>query len=445
MAHRDLRAFLERLKSLGELHTVQVEVDPDLEVAEITDRQSKAPGGGKGLLFLRVKGSPFPVATNLFGSPARMAAALDVAALSSLTGRMEELLADPALAPLPVRITAPRCQEAVQETPDLSLFPFVKSWPGESGAFITLPLVFTRDPETGAGNCGMYRVRIFDGASAGIRWKKGSGGWRHHEKHRTAGTRMPVAIALGGPPALTFAAALPLPDPFDEISFAGFLNRAPLEMARCLTCDLEVPADAELVIEGYLDPGGTRGEGAFGNHTGCYDPGEEVPVLQVTCVTHRADLIYPATIVGPPPMEDCHLAKGAERAMLALSRRQCPAIVDISLPLEGIFHGCALVAIEKRAPGEGRAVLESLREGGWLKRGKILVVLDALPGDPFADALWRTLNHARFPRDIVVEDGRIGLDATRKLPGEADEVLRPLEKDPAVTALVTKRWKDYGF
>lgn len=446
MSHTDLRAFLERLNSLGELHTVAAEVDPHLEIAEITDRQSKSPGGGKGLLFTTVKGSGFPVVTNLFGSAARMAAALDLPDIASLTGRMEELLDQPALAPAPVLNPHPPCREVVQGTPDLLRFPFLKSWPGDGGAFITLPLVFTRDPETGRGNCGMYRVRIFDGASAGVRWKKGSGGWLHAAKYAAAGTRMPVAVAVGGPPALTFAAALPLPEPLDELSFAGFLDGAPLAMARCLSCDLQVPAGAELVIEGYLDAGITRPEGPFGNHTGSYDPGEEVPLLRVTCVTHRAGPIYPATVVGPPPMEDCWLAKGAERVLLPLSRRACPEIVDISLPLEGIFHGCALVAIDKRAPGQGRGVLERLREAGWLRHGKVLVVLDAEPGaDPFAGALWRVLNHAEIPSDLLLGEGRLGIDATRKVPGERGEAPPPLEKDPGVTERVARRWREYGF
>jgi len=446
MAHRDLRAFLERLNSLGELHTVHAEVDPDLEIAEITDRQCKSRGGGKALLFSRVKGSEFPVATNLFGSPARMAAALDVADLSALTALTEELLADPARGRLPVLISHPPCQEVVQEIPDLSRFPFLKSWPGEEGAFLTLPLVFTRDPETGAGNCGMYRVRVFDRESVGVRWKKGSGGHRHFEKHRAAGTPMPVAIALGGPPTLTFAAALPLPEPMDELSFAGFLNGSPIEMARCVSGDLEVPAHAEVVIEGVIEPVTLRREGPFGNHTGSYDPGEEVPVLRVTRVTHRCDAVYPATVVGPPPMEDCYLAKAAERVLVALSRRQCPEIVDITLPLEGIFHGCAVVAIDKQVPGQGRAVLDSLRGAGWLRAGKVLVVVDAARGDdPFADALWRGLNHAEIPRDLVLDEGRLGIDATRKLPGERDGVAAPLEKDREIGALVARRWREYGF
>jgi 4-hydroxy-3-polyprenylbenzoate decarboxylase len=447
MAYRDLRDFIARLDALGELQRVAAEVDPDLEIAAITYRQSKASEGGKALLFTRVKGSEFPVATNLFGSYTRMAAALGVADLGELTRRMERLIDFPADAPLPVAVACAPCQEVVRRVPDLLSYPFLKSWPGDGGRFITLPLVFTRDPENGAVNCGMYRVRIFDDSNAGIRWKRGSGGFGHQQKYQAAGLRMPVAIAVGADPSLTLAASLPLPDPFDELSFAGFLRGAPVEMARCLTSDLSVPARAEMVIEGFIEPGETRAEGRFGNHTGSYDPGEEVPLLQVACITHRAGMICQATVVGPPPMEDCFLAKAAERLLVCFSRRQCPEIVDITLPMEGIFHGCAVVAIRKTLPGQGRRVLEALRGEGWLKKGKLLVVVDATDAAAtLSGALWQALNGAQFPRDLVIEGSCLGVDATRKFPEEGgDPELEELKQDPSVSALVERRWREYGF
>jgi 4-hydroxy-3-polyprenylbenzoate decarboxylase len=446
MAYRDLGGFLARLDALGELQKVEAEVDPDLEIAAITDRQSKLPGGGKALLFVNVRGSRFPVATNLFGSYARMALALEVENLGALTDRVERLLNSPDDAPAPLLVDQAPCQEVVQRLPDLASYPFLKSWPGDGGRFITLPLVFTRDPDSGAGNCGMYRVRIFDDLSAGIRWKRGSGGFGHYEKYAAAGLRMPVAIAVGADPSLTLAASLPLPEPLDEISFAGYLRGEPVEMVRCLNSELLVPAGAELVIEGYLEPGETRNEGRFGNHTGSYDAGEDVPVLRVTCITHRSDPICQATVVGPPPMEDCYLAKAAERLLLPISRRQCPEIVDITQPLEGIFHGCAVVAIRKTAPGQGLRVLESLRGSGWLKRGKLLVVVDATPGVlTLEGAFWQALNGARFPRDLVVGEGFLGVDATRKLPEEGGEQVEELRQDPIISGLVQKRWREYGF
>ena len=445
MACRDLRDFLARLDALGELQTVQVEVDPDLEIAAITDRHSKAPDGGKALLFNRVKGSRFPVATNLFGSYARMALALDVSSLAQLPERTGRLLDFPQEAPAPLLVQAAPCQEVVRQVPDLLNFPFLKSWPGDGGRFITLPLVFTLDPETGAANCGMYRVRILDDCQAGIRWKQGSGGFGHYRKYAAAGLRMPVAIAVGAAPSLTLAASLPLPDPFDELSFAGFLDREPVEMVRCLTSGLSVPARSELVIEGFIEPGETCREGRFGNHTGCYDQGEEVPLLRISCITHRRDPICQATVVGPPPMEDCYLAKAAERLLLPLSRRQCPEIVDLTLPMEGIFHGCAVIAIEKREAGQGRRVLETLRQSGWLRKGKLLVVVDATPDAELtlSNAFWRAINAARFPDDLMLSEGCLGIDATRKLPDEGGGEFEELRQDPAVSSLVQSRWREY--
>jgi len=446
MAFKDLRGFLARLDALGELQRVDAEVDPILEIARITELQSKLPGGGKALLFSRVKGSSFPVATNLFGSYLRMSAALEVPELGALTARMERLLLFPGEAPAPRLVDLAPCQQVVQHAPHLGDYPFLKSWPRDGGRFITLPLVFTRDPESGLGNCGMYRVRLFADGSAGIRWKRGSGGFDHYQKYQAAGRGMPVAIAVGADPSLTLAACLPLPDALDEIAFSGFLRSEPVEMVRCLSSELLVPAHAEIVIEGYLE-GETRPEGRFGNHTGRYDLGEEVPVLRVSCITHRTDPICQATVVGPPPMEDCYLAKAAERLLLPLSRRQCPEIVDITQPLEGIFHGCTLVAISKSAPGQGRQVLESLRGSGWLKKGKLIVVVDA-GAEPLtlAGAFWQALNEARLPRDLALEEGFLGIDATVKFPEEGGaEEFEQLKQDPSVSALVERRWGEYGF
>lgn len=446
MAFKDLRGFLARLDALGELQRVDAEVDPILEIARISELQSKLPGGGKALLFSRVKGSSFPVATNLFGSYLRMSAALDVPELGALTARMERLLLFPGEAPAPRLVELAPCQQVVQHAPDLGSFPFLKSWPRDGGRFITLPLVFTRDPESGLGNCGMYRVRLFADGSAGIRWKRGSGGFGHYQKYQAAGRGMPVAIAVGADPSLTLAACLPLPDALDEICYAGFLRSEPVEMVRCLSSELLVPAHAEIIIEGYLE-GETRPEGRFGNHTGRYDQGEEVPVLRVSCITHRIDPICQATVVGPPPMEDCYLAKAVERLLLPLSRRQCPEIIDITQPLEGIFHGCALVAIRKSAAGQGRRVLESLRGSGWLKKGKLIVVVDA-GAEPLTlgGAFWQALNEARLPRDLALEEGFLGIDATVKFPEEGGaEEFEQLRQDPSVSALVERRWREYGF
>ncbi|HTG81079.1 MAG TPA: UbiD family decarboxylase [Geobacteraceae bacterium] len=484
MAYRGLREFLDRLEEAGDLHRVRVEVDPLLEVAAITDRQSKAPGGGKALLFERVSGSRFPVATNLLGSYRRVCTALKVEELTELTARVTELLASVSggssgdtisallgsrafarFAPQPV--TRGACQEVVEDVPDLAALPALKSWPGDGepgydGRFITLPLVCTRDPETGRANCGIYLAQLLSRDTIGVRWRAGSGAAGHWQKYRDRGERMPVAIALGGDPALLFAAAAPLPGAIDEMQFAGFLRNEPVEMVCCRTSDIMGPADAELVIEGEVDPRVTRSGGAFGNHTGFYLPPEELPVMRVTCITRRRTPVFPATVVGPPPMEDCYLAKGVERLMLPFLRLDLPEIVEINLPLEGIFHGAAVVSIDKRQPGQARRVMEALWSGGWLSGSRLLVVVDAdLDPHDLSRVYWKVLNSTEWRRDVVMYDaaggrlaqvsslpcgGRLGIDATRKLPEElAAEWPREIAMDEAVRKLVEKRWREYGF
>lgn len=471
MAYRDLHEFLDELRRLGALHRVAAEVDPELEIAAITDRVTKTPGG-QALLFEKVRGGTIPVVTNLFGSVCRMAAALGVPTLDDLQARMEELLAvappgvgEPVLARLPwhagLRAFAPvtvetgRCREIVDEPADLAGYPFLKCWPGDGkpdwpGRFITLPLVFTRDPDTGAANCGMYRVQVFDGATAGIRWHAGSGGELHYRRYRRRREPMPVAVAIGGDPAATFAATLPLPDGVDEMHLAGFLRRAPLPMVRCRTSELRVPADAELVIEGFVDPAAEVTDGAFGNHTGFYQPGELVPLLRVSCVTRRRDCIYPATVVGPPPTEDCFLAKAAERFFLPLFRRRWPEIVDINFPLEWIFHNSAIVSIRDAGPGRGMELVRDMWQSELLGRARAIVVVgDDVDVQDLSRVAWRVMNGVDWRTDLTVDTGavrqprfpwlggRLGIDATR----------RPVElaADPETARRVAARWQEYGF
>lgn len=484
MAWQDLREFLEKLEQAGELHRIGVEVDPVLEIAEITDRMCKSPGGGRGLLFERVRGSRFPVVTNIFGSERRVCAALGVEALPQLTLRMTELLQKAHAVPGedvgmalaarpefsmfgPVEVAQGACQEIVDESPDLSTYPIPKSWPGDGrpacdGRFITLPLVITRDPETGGANCGIYLVQVFSPRTAGIRWRPESGGAAHLAKYRARGERMPVAIALGGDPAAIFSAMLPLPGSIDEMRFAGFLRGKPVEVVKCRTSGIMVPAHAELVIEGHIDPCETGHGGEFGNHTGFYSPGGELPVMHVDCISRRREPFFPATVVGPPPMEDCHMARAAERIMLPFTRLELPEIVEIHLPLEGIFHGAAVISIDKRVPGQGRLVMERLWAKGWLSASRLLVVVD---GDvdvrDLSRVYWKVLNSADWTRDLAVPDitcgshgsksrlpfrGRLGIDATRKLPGEGVAAWpREVAMDAGVRELVTKRWREYGF
>lgn len=483
MAYQDLREFLATLEKAGELYHIGVEVDPVLEIAEITDRMSKSPGGGKGLLFERVKGSRFPVATNVFGSERRVSAALEVEDLFQLSGRMEKLLrqaaesapdAGTALAKSrefmsfkPVSVEHGPCQEVVEEAPDLGAFPILKSWPGDGlpgldGRFITLPLVFTRNPETGAANCGIYLVQVLTPDSVGICWRDASGGGADQSRYRARNERMPVAIVLGGDPAVIFSGLLPLPPGIDEMQFAGFLRKRPVELVQCRTSGIMVPAHAEMVIEGYLDPADMVRGGEFGNHTGFYVSGSEMPVMGVTCITRRRQPIFSATVVGTPPMEDCQMAKAAERLMLPFTRFELPEVVGINLPLEGIFHGAAIVSIEKRFPGHARQVMEALWDRGWLQGSRLLVLVDGdVDVHDLSRAFWKILNTVDWERDLVIAGetggsgwpesgtpfgGRLGIDATRKLPEEGvDSWPREVAMDKSVRELVDRRWREYGF
>lgn len=482
MAYRDLHVFLDKLEEMGELHRVRVEVDPILEIAEITDRMSKSPDGGKALFFEKVKGSAFPVVTNVFGSYRRICAALEIKEAADLARRMEELFRQiPATSPreklaalplggelssfLPRPVTHGVCREIIDHNPDLGAYPFLKNWPGDGrpehpGRFITLPLVFTRDPESGASNCGMYRVAVFDRRTVGIHWGAKSGGAGHYRKYQSRQERMPVAIAIGGDPAVTYAASVPLPEPVDEMQLAGFLRQSPVEMVQCPTGDIWVPANAEMVLEGYLEPGEIRREGAFGNHTGFYGTPEDVPVMHITRITRRKEMIYPATVVGRPPMEDCYMAKASEQLLLPFIRLELPEIVDINFLMEGIFHGCAVVAIKKAGPGHARQVMDTLWGSGWLSSSRLLVIVDA-DADirDLSATVWRVINSVVWRRDLIMPDkgcasaaypfsgGRLGIDATRKMPGEGltGEWPEELCMAESVKQLVDGRWREYGF
>ena len=475
VAYDDLHEYLETLENRGELHRVKAEVDPLLEIAEITGRVSKSPDG-RALLFERVRGGTLPVVTNMFGSWRRMCAALSISEPQELTRRMEALLGSSAsgsldndlLAPfLPQCVPSARCREVPDPDAAAIIGSALKNWPRDGigsrwpgGRFLTLPLVFTGDAAGGAFNCGMYRVELFDSGSCGIHWYPGSGGAGHYRSHAALGKPMPVAIALGGDPAAMLAAALPLPETIDEMAFAGFLRGRPLDLVPCRNSGLMVPAGSEVIIEGIIEPGETARGGDFGNHTGFYVPGGEVPVMRITSVTRRWDAILPATVVGPPPMEDCFMGKAMERLMLPLLRRLLPEIVEINLPLEGIFHGAAVVSICKTRPGQGREVIQQLWERGWLASSRLLVVVDA-EVDPHDLSLagWWALNHADWQQDLVIAGepasgrsaygdfgGRLGIDATRKISSERTD--RPAEEvapDRSMQDTVTRRWREYGF
>ena len=354
MAYKNLQEFITALDKAGELKRISCEVDAELEITEITDRVSKS--HGPALLFENVKGSDYPVLTNSMGSYKRMAMALGSESIEIKAAELEELMewgfgqlrkidllsffpkVKWARLFLPHRVMHAPCQQVVEYEPDLATIPVLKCWPGDGGAFITLPIVITRDPETGNQNVGMYRMQIFDRNTTGMHWHLHKDGAHIFQKYKERGERMPVAVALGDDPAVTYAATAPLPEGISELFFAGYLRGKPVETVTCKTCDLEVPAQAEFILEGYVDPNEPlRREGPFGDHTGYYSLADEYPVFHVTCITRRKNPVYPATIVGKPPMEDCYMAKATERLFLPLLRKVVPEIVDMNLPLEGVL------------------------------------------------------------------------------------------------------------
>ncbi len=481
MAYKDLRDFIAALEKRRLLKRITAPADPDLEIAEINDRVVKA--GGPALIFENPKGSRVPCAVNLFGSVERMGLALQVEKdLDEIGGRMleflepeipvniiEKLKALPKLKRLadfiPKYVKNGPCKEViVKENPSLDIFPVLKTWPLDGGRFITLPMVFTKDPERGERNCGMYRMQVFDGCTTGMHWHMHKDGARHFRKAAAMGVRLPVAVAIGSDPATLYSATAPLPEGIDEMLLAGFLRGAPVELVKCETSDLEVPANAEIVLEGYCDPQEQRLEGPFGDHTGYYSLADMYPVFHITCITMRRDPIYTATIVGKPPMEDCFIAKATERIFLPLIKKQLPEIVDMNLPIEGVFHNMAIVSIDKRYPGHARKVMYALWGLGQLGFVKTIIVMDKWVNvQDMSEVLWRLGNNIDPKRDVVIVEGpldvlehasaipayggKMGIDATKKTPQEG--FTRPwppdIEMSPDIKKLVDGKWKEYGL
>ncbi len=480
MAYNDLREFLKVLEKKGLLKRIKAEVNPILEIAEINDRVVKA--GGPALLFENPKGSKFPVLVNAFGSFERMCLALEVESLDEIGLRMleflepeiptnliEKLKALPKLKRLadflPRYVKSGPCKEVIiKDNPSLDIFPILKTWPGDGGRFITLPMVFTKDPETGVRNCGMYRMHVYDSRTTGMHWHMHKDGAKHYRKAERLGKRLEVAVAIGSDPAVIYSSTAPLPEDIDEMLLAGFLRRSPVELVKCETVDLEVPANAEIILEGYCEPFERRMEGPFGDHTGYYSLSDEYPVYHITCITHRRDAIYPTTIVGKPPMEDCYIGKATERIFLPLIRKQLPEIVDMNLPLEGVFHNIAIVSINKRFPGHARKVMYALWGMGQMSFTKAIVVVDSwVDVQNLSEVVWRMGNNVDPRRDIVIVEGpldvlehasnipayggKIGIDATKKLPSEGFHRQWPddISMSEEIKGLVTERWKEYGF
>jgi 4-hydroxy-3-polyprenylbenzoate decarboxylase len=521
MASETLRDYIEMLEREGELARVKAPVSPVLEISEIADRMSKSPAphghreldrspagnlGGRALLFENVQGSAFPVAINTFGSYWRVNKALGTDTLTALAERVQQLVKPEIPATLiekmkrlpdlikmagfpPKSVRTGICQQVIHESDaaDLTKLPVIQCWPLDgdlksgqvfdpaaaalaareqsgTGRYITFGGIHTRNPETGDRNIGMYRVQLFGPRKCAMHWHMHHDGARHCRLWRRRGEKMPLAIALGGESVMPYAATAPLPPGIEELLFAGFLNGKGIELVKCRTIDLEVPANSEIVIEGYVHPDERLLEGPFGDHTGFYSLADWYPAFHVTAITHRKDPIYPTTIVGKPPMEDYFLGKATERVFLPLLKMLIPDIVDYSLPISGVFHNCAFVKIKKEYPYQARRVMHAIWGAGQMAFTKFIVVVDEhVNVHDEQDVLFHLFSNCDPQRDTEIVHGpvdildhaspdhgagsKIGFDATAKLPAEGK--VRPwpkeLEMDAKTKELVSRRWKEYGI
>lgn len=481
MAYKDLNEFIERLEKDGELLRIKDEIDPVLEAGEIADRSVKS--GGPALLFEHPKGSKFPLFMNGFGTWKRMLKSLEVNSIDEISSEISDLLTPQ----IPIKVSekfkmlsklaglknvipkivknAP-CQEVVLKGDNVNLddLPVIKCWPRDGGRYFTLPLVITKNPETGIRNCGMYRLQLYDKKTTGMHWHRHKGGARHYAMMEAMNKPLEAAVAVGPDPAVTYASTAPLPEDVDEFLFAGFLRKSSVELVKCKTVDLEVPANSQFVLEGIVPPRIRRVEGPFGDHTGFYSEPDEYPVFEIKCITHRKNAIYPATIVGRPPMEDCFLGKATERIFLPLLKAVFPEIVDINLPFEGVFHNMALVSIDKRYPGHAFKVMNGLWGSGQMAFTKVIIIVDKdVNVQDTSETVWKALNHIDPERDVIFSRGpvdvldhasslpvfgsKMGIDATRKLMEEG--ISRPfpdeMKMDEDIKNLVNEKWKKLGF
>jgi 4-hydroxy-3-polyprenylbenzoate decarboxylase len=450
--YADLTDFLSDLDRKRLLARIAEPVSPDLEIAAVTDRACKSAGGGPALLFDKPTGFDMPVASNVYGSNERMCLALGVKHLDDLAKEIDELMTPQmpegimdALKMLPMvgrlRDLMPKtvkdaaCHEIVERDGTLDALPILKCWPDDGGRYITFPLVFTKDPETGMRNIGVYRMQVFDSRTTGMHWQRHKGGAQHYRVAERLGKRLDVAVALSAEPVLPYCATAPMPEGLDELLLGGFLSRRRIEMVKCLTCELEVPASSHIVLEGYVEPGERRREGPFGDHTGLYSQPDDFPVFHLTCVTRRKRPTYLTTVVGVPPMEDYYLGLASERIFLPMIRKTLPEIVDMHFPAEGIFHNLVLVSIDKRYPGHARKIMNAFWGLGQLMFSKTIVVVDKdVDVQDLSQVAWIVGTHMDPLRDIQmtkgpVDDlddaadlpafgGKMGIDATRKWASE---------------------------
>jgi 4-hydroxy-3-polyprenylbenzoate decarboxylase len=502
MPYDSLPEFLRALDAAGELKRIKAPVDPVLEVAQITDVVSKAPdrsgatAGGvigdiarpagavnQALLFENVIGSSIPLAINTFGSMKRMQMALGCDSFDDLAEKLAELTKPEVpsgflnkmkkgLDLLKVGSYVPKvrsgsgaCQEVVlTDKADLTQLPVIQCWPGDGGKYITLGQIVTKHPETGARNLGMYRVQVFDAKTTAMHWHPHHDGARHFRAWAAQGKACPLAITLGGESVLPYAATAPLPPGIDEHMFAGFLQGRGLDLVPCKTVPLEVSANCEIVIEGFVDPKQTVLEGPFGDHTGFYSLAGQFPVFRVTAITHRKNPIYPTTVVGKPPQEDLYLGKATERLFLPLLKILIPDIIDYDFPMFGVFHSCVFVKIKKQYPYHARRVMHAIWGAGQMAWTKMIVVVDEeVDVHSVDDVMFHVAANVDPKRDIALTDGpldildhaapyegagsKMGIDATKKWAGEGTVRAWPDEivMSPAVVEKVNRRWNEYGF
>ena len=484
MGYRNLREFIDFLESQNELHYIDVSVNRDLEISEITDRAVKS--GGPALYFRNVEGFSIPIVTNLFGTHQRMAWALGVESSEELTQKVRDILGIVKTPPeslfdklkilkdmadlaktQPKTISSGPCQEVVKMglEADLNSLPHLKCWPDDGGRFITLPLVISRDPKSGKRNVGTYRMQVYDSHTAGMHWQSHKVGASHYRTGELQNLeKLEVAVALGADPTTMWTGALPLPPDMDEIAVSGVISNSSVQMVKCKTIDLEVPAHAEMILEGYVVPGELREEGPFGDHTGYYSLEDDYPVFHLTAITHKKDPIYPATVVGRPPSEDFFMGKAVERLMLPALQLTLPEVVDINMPAEGVFHNLVIVSMKKEYPGHTRKVMNAIWGLGLMMLAKGIIIVDEnVNVQDLSEVAWRVSSNINPNTDLVITEGpvddldhssptpkygsKLGIDATRKTEMDGRKRIWPPDvvMSEEMKSQVSNRWAEYGF
>ncbi len=458
----DLREWVALLEREDELIRIPTEVDPELEITEITDRTVK--GGGPALLFEHVKGSEHPLLINQFGTERRMCMAFDSPSLDAVATKLSDVLEMQPPSGLVDKVRGLQKLKSIADsrpkTVPLDLLPIQTCWPDDAAPFITLPAVITKDPHTGTRNVGMYRMQKLGPRATAMHWQIHKDG---RADYLATDGRIEVAAALGLDPVTAYSASAPLPKHIDEFMLAGFLRGEPVELVQAKTVDLEVPANAEIVLEGYIDKDELTEEGPFGDHTGYYTPPEPFPIFRLTAITMRRDAIYPSIVVGKPPQEDAWLGKATERIFLPAIRMTVPEIVDYDLPVAGAFHNCCIVSIRKAFPGHAQKVMHAIWGLGMLSLTKAVVVVDEwVDVHDYEEVMFRVGANVDPARDVLLTEGpldhldhaptrqfyggKMGIDATHKGPGEGTREWPPeIQMTPEIQALVDRRWQEYGI